>query len=63
MTNVITGNGTYSFILATEAADLLGLSSREGSAAPQLVVTLADATTAPSTASPTLLRSNLQPLW
>jgi hypothetical protein len=53
VTNVITGNGTYSFILATEAADLLGLSSREGSAAPQLVVTLADTPTAPSTASPT----------
>ena len=53
VTNVITGNGTYSFILATDAADLLGLSSREGSAAPQLVVTLADTTTAPSTASPT----------
>ena len=53
VTNVITGNGTYSFILATDAADLLGLSSREGSAAPQLVVTLADTPTAPSTASPT----------
>src|SRR6185503_12671701 len=53
VTNVITGNGTYSFILATDAADLLGLSSREGSSAPQLVVTLADTPTAPSTASPT----------
>ena len=60
VTNVITGNGTYSFILATDAADLLGLSSREGSSAPQLVVTLADATTTslltptpPTIASPT----------
>src|SRR5688572_20935792 len=34
VTQIITGNGTYSFILATDAADLLGLSSREGSAAP-----------------------------
>lgn len=53
VTKVITGNGTYSFILATDAADLLGLSSREGSAAPQLVVTLADTPTPQSTASPT----------
>jgi len=45
VTPVITGNGTYSFVLATDAADRLGLSSREGSAAPQLVVTLADSTT------------------
>ncbi len=45
VTPVITGNGTYSFILATDAADRLGLSSREGNAAPQLVVTLAGTTT------------------
>ena len=45
VTSVIAGNGTYSFVLATDGTDLLGLSSREGSAAPQLVVTLADATT------------------
>jgi hypothetical protein len=45
VTSVITGNGTYSFVLATDATDLLGLSSREGSAAPQLVITLADSST------------------
>jgi hypothetical protein len=54
VTQIITGNGTYSFVLATDAADLLGLSSREGSAAPQLAVTLAGTTTTTqSTASPT----------
>jgi hypothetical protein len=60
VTQIITGDGTYSFVLATDAADLLGLSSREGSAAPQLVVTLADTTTTTlptptlqATASPT----------
>lgn len=56
VTNIITGNGTYSFVLATDAADILGLSSREGRSGPQLVVTLADTTTAPpptSTLPPT----------
>jgi hypothetical protein len=53
VTQIITGNGTYSFILATDAADLLGLSSREGSAAPQLVVTLAETTATKPTANPT----------
>jgi hypothetical protein len=55
VTKIITGNGTYSFVLATDAADLLGLSSREGNAAPQLVVTLADTTIIP------LSTSTLQP--
>jgi hypothetical protein len=59
VTPVITGNGTYSFVLATDGMDLLKLSSREGSAAPQLVVTLADSTTitlptpTPTTIQPT----------
>jgi hypothetical protein len=56
VTRIITGNGTYSFVLATEAADILGLSSREGNAAPLLVVTLADTTIPPpptSTLQPT----------
>jgi hypothetical protein len=55
VTNIITGNGTYSFILVTDAADILGLSSREGSSGPQLVVTLADTTTS------TLPTSTVQP--
>lgn len=55
VTNIITANGTYSFVLATDAADILGLSSREGSAPPQLVVALTDTTTTP------LPTSTLQP--
>lgn len=47
VTSVVTGNGTYSFVLATDAADNLGLSSREGNAGPQLVVTIADTTNSP----------------
>jgi hypothetical protein len=58
VTQIITGNGTYSFILATDAADLLGLSSREGSAAPQLVITLPDAT---NTTLPTATPTTIQP--
>jgi hypothetical protein len=63
VTRIMTGNGTYSFVLATDALDLLGLSSREGSNAPQLVVTLADnatttqpTATLPSTATPTTIQ-------
>jgi hypothetical protein len=55
VTNIVTANGTYSFILATDAADILGLSSREGSSGPQLIVTLADTTTS------TLPTSTVQP--
>ncbi len=58
VTPVIAGNGTYSFVLATDGTDLLGLSSREGSAAPQLVVTLADVTT---TTLPTSTPTTIQP--
>src|SRR5215204_1761324 len=45
VTNTVTANGTYSFVLATDAANLVGFSSREGIAAPQLIVTLAEAAT------------------
>ena len=57
VTNIITTDGTYSFVLATDAADMLGLSSREGSAAPQLVIALADTMNIPlptSTLPPTV---------
>ncbi|HEX6287602.1 MAG TPA: phytase [Herpetosiphonaceae bacterium] len=37
---VVSSNGTYSFVLASNSSDGLTLSSREGSAPPQLVVTL-----------------------
>lgn len=45
VTPVITGNGTYSFILATDSTDSLSLSSREGSFPPELVVTVVDTST------------------
>ena len=58
VTSVIKGDGTYSFVLATDGTDLLGLSSREGNSAPQLVVTLADSsTTTLPTATPTTIQS------
>ncbi|HSJ86947.1 MAG TPA: DNRLRE domain-containing protein, partial [Anaerolineales bacterium] len=58
VTSVIRGNGTYSFVLTTYGTDLLGLSSREGNAAPQLVVTLADSST---TTLPTATPTTIQP--
>lgn len=57
VTSVVTSNGTYSFVLATDATYLMGFSSREGSSAPELVVTLAEGT-APVLPSPT---ANIQP--
>jgi hypothetical protein len=53
VTNIVTGDGTYSFVLATDATDLVGFSSREGNAAPELVVTLADAAATLPIPSPT----------
>lgn len=44
VTPAVTGNGTYSFVLATDSTDSITLSSREGSFAPQLTVTLGTAT-------------------
>ena len=41
VTGLVTGNGTYSFVLATDNTDGVTLSSREGSFPPRLVVTLA----------------------
>ena len=43
VTAVVTGNGTYSFVLATSSADGLNFSAREsGQTAPQLVITPGD---------------------
>ena len=45
---VVTGNGAYSFVLATGSADGLNMSSREaGDTAPQLVITTGDSSTDP----------------
>lgn len=45
VTPSIAGNGTYSFVLATDSTDSLALSSREGNFPPQLAVTVTDTTT------------------
>jgi hypothetical protein len=39
VTPVVTGNGTYSFVVATDSTDGLTFSSREGDNPPQLVLT------------------------
>ncbi len=41
VTALISGNGVYSFVLAADSTDGVKFSSREGAAAPQLVLTLA----------------------
>lgn len=38
VTNVVTGNGTYSFVLVGDSSDGVAFTSREGSNKPQLVV-------------------------
>ncbi|MGE5374676.1 MAG: DNRLRE domain-containing protein, partial [Bacteroidota bacterium] len=53
VTKVIPGNGTYSFVLATNSTDSLSLSSREGSNPAQLVVSFSDGSTNTPLPSPT----------
>jgi hypothetical protein len=45
VTSLISGNGTFSFVLAADSADGAVFSSRQGSQPPQLVVTLAGSST------------------
>ena len=53
VTAAVTGNGTYTFVLAADSSDAIRFSSREGSRAPELVVTLnAGVSTATSTQPP-----------
>jgi hypothetical protein len=40
VTSLITGNGTYSFVLATDSTDGVTFSSRESTSPPELVLTL-----------------------
>jgi calcineurin-like phosphoesterase family protein len=48
VTAVVTGNGTYNFVLATRSADGLNFSAREsGQTAPQLVITPGDRSSSP----------------
>jgi hypothetical protein len=48
VTSVVTGNGTYSFVLAADSSDGVKFSSREGGTPPQLVLTLASSTPTPT---------------
>jgi hypothetical protein len=45
VTSLISGNGTFSFVLAADSTDGAVFSSRQGSQPPQLVVTLAGSST------------------
>ena len=45
VTVAVTGNGTFSFVLAADSSDAATFSSREGSQPPQLVITLAGSAT------------------
>jgi calcineurin-like phosphoesterase family protein len=63
VTALVTGNGTYSFVLAGDSNDNVSFSSREGSNPPQLVITFASsgptATAAPTqTRTPTATQSS-----
>jgi len=63
VTALVTGNGTYSFVLAGDSNDNVIFSSREGSNPPQLVITFASsgptATVAPTqTRTPTATQSS-----
>jgi hypothetical protein len=52
VTSLVTGDGTFSFVLAGDSNDAVAFSSRQGVQPPQLVVTLSDNVTA--TATPTI---------
>jgi Predicted phosphohydrolases len=49
VTSLVTGNGTFSFVLAGDSNDAVAFSSRQGVQPPQLVVTFAGTVTATST--------------
>ncbi len=50
VTSLVTGNGTYSFVLATDNTDGLNIASRETGTPPQLVVVFSDTTIAQAAA-------------
>jgi acid phosphatase type 7 len=59
VTAVVTGNGTYSFVLVGDNDEELRFSSRESSNGPELILTLASATpTAASEATPNATAGN-----
>ena len=53
VTSLVPGNGTYSFVLIMTSSDGVNMSSREGSPAPELVVSTVAGTSAANTAAPT----------
>jgi hypothetical protein len=53
VTPVVTGNGSYSFILLADSADGVTFSSRQGSKPPQLMLTVGSSNTPTPTATPT----------
>jgi acid phosphatase type 7 len=52
VTALVTGNGTYNFVLAGDSNDNVRFSAREGSNPPQLVVTFAAGTNTPTRTPP-----------
>ena len=50
VTSLVTGNGTYSFVLATDNTDGLDMASRETGTPPQLVVVFSGTSSVVSTA-------------
>ena len=71
VTAAVTGNGTYTFVLAADSSDAIRFSSREGSRSPELVVTpntgastatQSPAATATRTATPGATSTNTQPV-
>jgi calcineurin-like phosphoesterase family protein len=52
VTSLVTGNGTFSFVLAGDSNDAVAFSSRQGAQPPQLVVTLGGTVT--ETTTPTI---------
>jgi len=52
VTSLVTGNGTFSFVLAGDSSDGVNFSSRQGKQPPELVITFTS--NDPSTATPTI---------
>jgi len=57
VTSLVTGNGTFSFVLAADSSDSAVFSSREGSQPPQLVITTGSVPT--PTPTPTLAEGSV----
>lgn len=60
VTSLVTGDGTFSFVLAADSSDSAVFSSRQGSQPPELVITLGSGST-PTPAAPTTPAATLAP--